>query len=230
MSDIILVPIPVPRVFDLARRATGFLSSAATDTGAALVAHAPKCEASGGGCGPGRAVLTDDGYQGTYAYCPAAAELDRKALEYLAEDGRREQRTCTEGTWPQGLLSEADQGLLARQVLDWIENHPGIHDQQGMGSLGARPGSRLAHLSKEQDPTTVGVTLTAAAIICHLAGYALHTVPGHAYAIGPYRITHPIRGTAQRLLALDDAQTRRLCDPDDEQALNLLRELAAASG
>ncbi|MET9778618.1 hypothetical protein ABZ023_30940 [Streptomyces sp. NPDC006367] len=221
------ITIPVPSVFDLARRANGSLSSAQADTGAAVVAHARHCEASGGGCGPGKSVLTDDGYQGTYAYCPAATELDRKGLEYLAEDSNRERRTYAEGTWPQGLLSEADQGLLARQVLDWIASHPGIHDQQGMGALGARPGSRLAHLSKDADPATAGVTLTAAAIVCHLAGYALHTVPGHAHAIGRYRMTSPLRETAQRLLALSEAETRRLCDPDDEQALNLLRELAA---
>ncbi|MGW2421483.1 hypothetical protein ACWC0C_19915 [Streptomyces sp. NPDC001709] len=222
--------IPVLPVFTLARRANGSLSSAEADTGAAVVAHARQCEASGGGCGPGKSVLTDDGYQGTFAYCPAATALDRAASQHLAEDSRREQRTRSEGTWPQGLLSETDQGLLARQVLDWIENHPGIHDQQGMGSLNAHSGSRIAHLSKDQDPVTAGVTMTAAAIICHLGRYTLHIVPGQAHAIGPYRMTAPVRETAQRLLALDDAQTRRLCDPDDEQALNLLRELAAATG
>jgi len=121
--------ISVPPVFDLARRANGSLSSAEADTGSAVVAHARQCEASGGGCGPGKAVLMDDGYQGTYAYCPAAAELDRQALRYLAEDSRREQHTRSEGTWPQGLLSEADQGLLARQVLEWIASNPGVHDQ-----------------------------------------------------------------------------------------------------
>jgi len=96
-----------------------------------------------------------------------------------------------------------------------------------MGGRNPRPGSRLAHLTKDQDPATAGVALSAAAIVCHLARYTLHTVPGHAHAIGDYRMTSPLRETAQRLLALDDAQTRRLCDPDSGQALNLLRELAA---
>ena len=219
--------IPVTSVFDLARRANGSLSSAHADTAHAVIAHARQCEASGGGCGPGQSVPIDDGYQDTYGYCPAAAELDRAALQHLAEDSSREQRTRSEGTWPHGLLSVPDQGLLARQVLDWTASHPGIHDQHGMGSPQPRPGSRLAHLSKDQDPAAVGVTLTAEAIVCHLARYTLHTVPGHAHVIGPYRMTSPLRETAQRLLALNDAQTRRLCAPDDEQALNLLRELAA---
>ncbi|MGW2658528.1 hypothetical protein ACWC1D_33375 [Streptomyces sp. NPDC001478] len=167
-------------------------------------------------------MLTDDGCQGTYAYCSAAAELDRQSLQHLADDSRREQRTHTEGTWPHGLLSEADQGVLARQVLDWIDAHPGIHDQQGLGS----PTTGLAHLSKDRDPAAAGVTLTAAAIICHVAGYTLHTVPGHAHAIGPYRITHPIRDTASRLLALSADQAHRLHRPDNEEPVNLLRELA----
>ncbi|MFD7552289.1 hypothetical protein [Streptomyces sp. NPDC059816] len=219
MSD----TISVSPVFDLAHRANGSLSSAQADTAAAVVVHARQCAASGAGCGPGKAVLTDDGYQGTYAYCPAVTDLDRRALRHLAEDRHREQRTRSEGTWPQGLLSPADQGTLAQQVLDWITAHPGIHDQRG---LGAHPFG-LARLSKDQDPAAAGVTLTAAAIVCHLAGYTLHTVPGHAHAIGSYGITHPIHATASRLLALDADQARRLHHPDPDETIGLLDELAA---
>ncbi|PVD04502.1 hypothetical protein [Streptomyces sp. CS014] len=204
-------------VFTLAHRANGASSSAYVAATAAASQHEHDCRE----CGPGKAVLMDDGWQPTFQPCPAGHQLRIEQARVWDEDHG--------GTYQHGMrpLSGADRQLLAGQVLDYLNARPAVYDQ---AAWMAHPPTLLAELAldlaADETPAAKGYTLCIAATVCHLAGWALRVGPNEANAIGPYRITRPIKTWAQELLDLTDEQAAALWQASNEEGLRLLTALA----
>lgn len=220
MTGISILP-----TFNLRQRGNGYLSSAACNTGNALTAHTTTCENNGGGCGPGKSVLTDDGWQPTTGHCAPAAALSQQWAQHVDDDRTRDTNAHLAGTWPQSLLSDDDRRTLLAELAAWFTARPGIHYTHAWL---ADPADlhRPVTLTPDQDPHTRGWRISIPAAVAHLAGYAVHANGGDAHATGHYLIRYELFPTAQRLLALTDLEARRLLHADAVDPLSLLDILA----